>query len=214
MKIGIGITSFRRPETDRFCIDKICEFAPKESKIVVIQDVDGISKAKNNCLALLDECEEIFLFDSDCYPIVYEWHIPYINSIEPHMSFTFSKLSNGGINGNRILLSQTHGLNSYQNPCGCMLYINKKCIDVVGGFDEKYEGYSYEHVDYSVRAFNAGLTSAKFLDVPNSLELFHSMDYYGEVKSSLTPNERLKYISKNRPLYFASQDSKEFKAYK
>lgn len=213
MKIGIGVTAYKR-HTDEWCIDKIKSYAPKGSKFIVVKDIKGIALAKNMCLEELDKCDHIFLFDSDTYPKNEFWYLPYISSGINHLSFTFSHLVNGATNGNRKLEKEYNELNVYQNPSGCMLYLTKQCIDTVGGFDEAYGGYSYEHVDYSRRIYNAGLTPYPFMDVKNSLELLHSMDYHREVKSSLHPIERLKYISKNRELYYNNINSKEYKEYK
>lgn len=215
MKIGIGITTTsKREKTAQITIGKILEFRPDNSEIYIVSDVDGIAKAKNDCLRGLDGCEHIFLFDDDCYPIVKDWHLPYVNSGIKHMSFTFSKLHHGGKNGNRELLKQENGLCYYKNPCGCMMYIHRDCIDTIGGFDESYAGYSYEHVIYSIRAYNAGVIPEKFIDVENSLDLFHSMDYFCEVKSSVEHAERYRSIQINRQKYNQDQESKQYIPYK
>lgn len=212
--IGIGITTYMRPETDLACVKRIIDKAPKSSKIVLVQDVQGIAKAKNQCLSALDDCEHIFLFDADVWPTVDNWHLPYINSGVKHLSFTFEKMHNGVTNGNRILLNTIGNINIFQNPSGCMLYIHKECLETVGGFDERYTGYSYEHVEYSRRIYNAELTPFKYMDVKNSLSLFHSMDYYQEIKGSVPAIDRMKYIKQNRDLFNKDMDSKDFIKYK
>lgn len=214
--IGIGISTFGREETAKHAIEHIIKFAPEGSKIVIIQDVQGIAKAKNQCLAQLDECSDIFLFDDDCYPTKQYWWLTYINSGEPHLCFTFSHLRDGRKNGNRELIKKHSNLNVFQNPSGCMIYLNKKCIDTVGGFDEEYDIYGHEHCDLSVRIHNAGLTSYPFMDVENSLDLFYSHDYNMTVTGSLPPERRMLSIRTNRPKYFAMVEakSKEWKPYK
>src|SRR5690606_36304792 len=119
MSVGIGITSFNRPEI----LDRSIEFdkkhLPEGAKLVIVDDgsterpktkVDyrfphnsGIASAKNKCLELLEGCEHIMLFDSDAWPIVADWHIPYINSGIKHLSFTFPKLISGRPNGRNLL---------------------------------------------------------------------------------------------------------------
>jgi hypothetical protein len=214
MKIGIGITTTsNRSEIAERNIETIRALSAG-CKIVVVKDVIGIAKAKNECLRQLDDCEHIFLFDDDTYPKKDDWYLPYIEALTPHLSFTFSKLHNGATNGNRVLDGKFMGLNIFQNPCGCMMYIHKRCLDVIGGFDERFIGWGYEHVNFSQRVFNAGLTPYPFMDVANSLELLHSMDYYGEVKSSVNGMDRMKYIQNNRPIYEMESLSKEFIKYK
>lgn len=214
MKIGIGITTTTgRNETAAHAISQICEFS-EGCKIVVVKDVPGIAKAKNQCLAQLDDCENIFLYDDDVWPITDIWLLPYINSGINHLSFTFDKLHHGGTNGNRKLIKSENGLNIYQNPNGCMIYLNRKCLDIIGGFDERFIGWGYDHVNLSQRIYNAGLTPYPFMDVAGSLELFHSMDYFCEIKSSVEPLQRAGFIQHNRPIYLAEAGSKEFMKYK
>lgn len=203
--IGIGITttSNRKAIFERSIL-QIRHFAPVDAKIVTITDTVGIAKAKNQCLALLDDKEHIFLFDDDTYPIAADWHLPYIESGEPHLSYTFK----------RKIIRKEKGLIHYELPSGCMIYINRKCLETVGGFDERFEGYSYEHVNYSMRVHNAGLTTSPFMDVIGSDELIYSMDEHERIQSSVPPLVRVKGIRENRVLLGQNWDSKEFRGYK
>lgn len=227
-RIGIGLTVHNRYDIAKKCIANIKNFMPEGSILKIVDDASeipfegsdyrfnsnvGIAKAKNMCFELLQGCDEIFLFDEDCWPIVKDWHLPYIKSDQPHLSFTFDKLINGRQNGNRVVLN-SDGLVSFGNPCGCMLYFNKICLEKVGGFDEGFGRYGYDHVNLSVRIFNAGLTKARFLDVPNSLNLFHSMDYAMEVKSSVPEADRAKSIVVNRVKYNRDFKSSQYIPYK
>jgi hypothetical protein len=224
---GIGITVHNRNESAAHTIEQIKKYAPDGCKIVIIDDASkipfegadfrfdvnvGISRAKNKCFELLDDCEHIFLFDDDCYPVVHGWEKPYIESGINHLSFTFDRLSNGKQNGNKVILSHEN-IMVYNNPCGCMCYFTKQCLEVVGGFNPVYKTYGYEHVDLSVRIHNAGLTEYRFMDVPNSIELFYSLDYHCSIVSSVG-NSRGMYVRGNKRIYDQMQLSKEFIPYK
>lgn len=226
MKIGIGITTHNRNQIAEETVRQIRYFAPSNSKIVIVDDASkkpfngatfrfdvnvGIATAKNKCLELLDDCDYIFLFDDDCYPKVKDWHLPYINSGINHLSFTFPKLKNGKNNGNNILYSR-NGITSYSNPCGCMIFFTNKCLDYVGGFNTEYTMYSFEHVDLSNRIFNNKLTPDRFLDVSNSIELFHSLDYESSIQSSV--KNKSQYFLINSHLYKKNYNSKDFIPYK
>lgn len=211
--VGIGVTAYRR-QSDFDCIDKIIRFSSTPCKIVIVRDFEGVAEAKNECLKSLQDCENIFLFDSDIFPKIYGWEKTYIESGLNHLCFTFSHFENGRQNGNRTLIKTENGISRYVTPCGCMLYIHRDCINAIGGFDTSFEGYAYEHVNFSQRVHNAGLTPHPFMDVANSLDLFHSMDYHGEVESSVSPEDRMKYIQHNRPIWEAKKLSKEFIPYK
>ena len=200
MKIGIGITTYGNRKTP--ALEMIRKYSPN-AKIVTV-DCKGIAKAKNMCLALLDDCEHIFLFDDDTWAKQNGWYLPYINSGINHLSYTF----------NRKVLNENNGITEYELPSGCMIYINRKCLDAVGGFDEQFEGYGYEHVNYSQRVFNAGLTSACYLDVTHSSDYIYSMDEHKQIVSSVSQLDRGKGIQANRPLLMKNRFSKEWKPYK
>lgn len=224
--IGVGITVHNRNETAIHTLEQIKKYAPDASKIVVVDDASkipfegsnyrfnvnvGISVAKNKCLELLDDCEHIFLFDDDCYPIVKDWHIPYITSGINHLSFTFDKLINGKPNGNR-LINKWKGFNIFANPCGCMVYFTKKCLEVAGGFNTVYNRYGFEHADLSIRIHNLKLTPFKYMDVQDSLSLFRSLDYEASISSSV--HNRLELINSNKKIFNQMQTSREFVPYK
>lgn len=229
MKIGVAITTYNRPSVIGHSIQQWRKYLPKGAVLVVVDDGSdepfegadyrmpsnaGIAAAKNACIRLLIEkgCTHLFLADSDTYPRVKDWHKPYINSGVKHLSFTFPTLSNGRPNG-RQYLGERDGLAEYGSPCGCLLYIHRSVIDKIGGFDVDYPQWGYEHVDYSNRAFNAGLTPARYLDVPNSLELFHSMDYHSEVIGSVDSSTRQQTIPHNRQRFEKREDSIEYMPY-
>jgi len=200
MKLGIGITVYGNRQTP--AIEMIRKYTPG-AKIVTV-DQKGIAKSKNMCLALLDDCTDIFLFDDDCFPKVDNWFMLYINSGINHLCYTFG----------RKVLNQSNGLTEYELPCGCMLYLKRECLDVVGGFDTDFENYSYEHVNYSQRIFNAGLTPAPFMDLTLSKNYIHSMDQHKQVQSSVSIQDRSTGIATNRHLLMKNKDSKEWKPYK
>lgn len=200
MKIGIGITTYGNRETPAYA--NIRKYS-KGAKIVTVNQ-KGIAKAKNMCLAFLDDCDHIFLFDDDCYPKTESWFTPYVFSGINHLSYTF----------NRKILNQSNGLTEYELPSGCMLYINRACLDIVGGFDEDFQGYSYEHVNYSQRVYNVGLTPARYLDVTLSKDYIHSMDEHRQISSSVSQLDRGLGIQTNRHLFMKNTDSIEWKPYK
>lgn len=202
--IGIGITHFGNDPLRDTAIEQIFKFAPKGSKIHLVKDVEGISKAKNLCLKELDKCEHIFLFDSDTYPKVKDWERIYTETGHKHMSYTFSR---------KVLLIEGNII-SYEKPSGCMLYINRDCLDKVGGFDEQYKGYAGEHQDFSNRVYNSGLTKYRYMDLVFSRQFIHSMDEHKEIQSSTPVYVRSVNIPHNMRRLKEQWNSTEFKIYK
>jgi len=214
-QIGIAITTRNREVTAKETIAKIRKYAPKGAKIIIVDDASdipfdgadfrfehqaGIAKAKNKCFELLEGCEHIFLFDDDCCPKVKDWHIPYVNSQYNHLMYIFGNFSNGKPNGNRRL-TEIEDAVIYENPCGCMIYYNRICLNKVGGMDPEYGIWGFEHPDHSVRIYNAGLTPHKFMDVKGSDDLFFSHDKEQTIERSVPTAIRVRHIHTNKVKY-------------
>lgn len=93
--IGIGITTRNRPTIFAKTLSQIKKFQPLNSKIVVVDDSNdevrlGIARAKNKCLAQLKDCDHIFLFDDDLYPIKEGWAEFYIKASKDSKIAAFS----------------------------------------------------------------------------------------------------------------------------
>lgn len=95
--IGIGITTRHRPTIFAKTLSQIKKFQPPNSKIVVVDDSDdndkerlGIARAKNKCIAQLKDCDHIFLFDDDLYPIKEGWAEFYIKASKDSKIAAFS----------------------------------------------------------------------------------------------------------------------------
>lgn len=228
MKISIAITTHNRHEVFQETYKNIKKFLPEGAKLIVVDDgsdvpvkeadfrfktTQGIAVAKNKCLELMGEADYYFLFDDDCYPKVKDWHLHYINTGLNHLCFSFDTFSNGKTNGRRKV--GEHGNVVYwHEPCGLMLFLTRKCLDVVGGFDPAYGRWGYEHVGYSMRIQNAGLTPKPFMDVKNSLDLFHSFDWDQTVKRSVDSKDRARCIIPNHKKYVLEKKSSHYIPYK
>lgn len=186
--VGIGITTYNRPEVFAKTLAEIKRYLPNGAKLVVVDDCSvipcpdathrfevnkGAATAKNKCFELLQDCEHIFLFDDDTYPIVKGWELPYIESGYNHLNYTF-KYHKAEINGIMVC----------DNPNGCMMYFRRQVLDKVGGFDTTFGKYGYWHGSMSCRIYNAGLTPFPFMDVKDSDRLFYSGDKEGSVTTS------------------------------
>lgn len=227
LKIGIGITEHNRYDMFKKTYDEIKRLMPVGSELVVIDDASikpfpestfrfnenvGIAKAKNKCLELLylKGCEHIFLFDSDCYPIVEDWYVPYIESSEPHLMYIFEDFKRGGLSDTKLVYKDSDKV-AYNHPRGCMLYFHRSCLDKVGGMYDGFGKWGYEHPDLSNRIYNAGLTSFRFQDVVNSSGLFYSDDEENSNKnSSVNVRARQAAVSLNKGAYESRMFNKEF----
>lgn len=215
--IGIGITSFNRNRLVLTTIERIKQFTKVPFKLVIIDDGSkvplanatyrfrtnqGSPIAKNKCLELLDDCEHIFLFDDDTYPIKEGWHDAYVNAGVKHLNYTF-KYPYEVVNGVRHL----------QNPNGCMMYIHNDVLKAIGGFDTGFVKYGYWHGAFSNRVYNYGLTPDPFVDIINSHEFIYCLDQKPQTHRTAT-QDRGKYLAANKRRYFEKIDSFEFIPYK
>ena len=215
-KIGIGITTRNRYDVFKNSYQIIKEKSPSDFKIVVVDDASseivqeatfrfeenvGVATAKNKCFELLDDCEHIFLFDDDTYPLVEDWWKPYIESKEPHLMYTFQNFigSEIRVDGCEIMYHDEF-LIGYSHPRGCLLYFHHKTLETIGGMDTDFGKWGYEHLDISNRIFNAGLTKCRYGDIPNSNTLIFSMDENQLVSSSVANSLRGEYIKKYKKL--------------
>lgn len=228
--IGIGITTHNRYDIFKKTYEEIKRFAPANAKIVVVDDASnkpvpeatyrfannvGIARAKNKCFELLYNagCEHFFLFDDDCYPVVDDWHKPYIDSHEPHLNYIFEEFkgSNKPKLNDTFLLYSDSNVRAYSHVRGCMCYYKRICLDVCGGMSPLFGRWGYEHPDLSNRIYNAGLTSFRYMDVPDSGKLFYSRDEHtGNADSTVTGAARTECINTNSKIYDSRKDITEY----
>lgn len=222
--IGIGITTHNRREILVQALEKHKEFRPPDSVFIVVDDASttpytdatfrfdqrvGISRAKNKCLQLLAEAgvEHFFLFDDDTWPIADNWWQPYVESPEPHLMHIFT------YKGGPPIVAKDDRHTAWAHPCGGMLYAHRKVLDTVGGMDLAYGTWGHEHVDWSNRIHNAGLTTWRFADVTNSDQLIHCLDSKGTTRS-VSDTERRQQHDKNVAYYQTQIDSAAYKPLK
>lgn len=228
VRIGIAITTHNRPEVLKRAIEQHMKHLPSGALVVVIDDGSspaaivpdgvklvrheqsrGIVASKNASLtALVDAgCEHLFLWDDDAWPIADNWHLPYIESPEPHLAYQFLDLAGPRKINDMAVLYRDDKHIAYTGQRGVMLYYHRSAIDKVGGFDPVYGRGMYEHPDLALRIHNAGLTSWAFADVIGSEKLIHSMDEYEEGARSIPRPDREALVKRNAGIFNARRDS-------
>lgn len=174
----------------------------------------GIARAKNLCLTHLmgEGCDHIFLFDDDAWPISDYWYEPFINHHEPHLQASFSQ----GTTHSAPLVEYYRDTDivAYHRSRGYCLYYDRKVIERVGGFDERFQ-YGMEHLEHSRRIHNAGLTLFEHQDINQSSSLIHSCDAEDRVESPsvITSRDRHMNMASNLVLYAQTSGSDAFVDY-
>lgn len=213
MKIGLAITTTdNRVNVFERTIKSFFERFAAVDVLYIHKDYDyrGIVYSKNKCIETLygAGCTDFFIVDDDVIAAEHDWWLPYVNSDLNHACWNY----------NRTLIKygcvadygKCDYYAEYDKPNGCMLYVKREVIDVVGGFDTDFKGYGYEHCNFSDRIFNNGLTPARYIDIPNSKHLFAMADCDTSVSYSI----RASTIPINERLYKEKFYSKEFKPFR
>ena len=211
--ISICISTRNRPNEFRKVVERIKKHTHCEYQLMVVDDASdvpycdadyrfdkrsGIPAVKNMCLSFAEH-DHIFLFDDDTYPISDDWWKPYVNSGKNHLCYTF--LSKYKVKD---------GFTYHHLGNGCCMYLTRKCLETVGGFDWRFGLGKYEHVNLSRRIFNAGLTEAPFMDVLGSEQLLYCLDQQKGFKRSFTREEIRSQFNYGAAHHRATLNSKEF----
>lgn len=210
-RIGIAITTHNRADVLSRAIAQHKQFLPSGALVVVIDDgstpsasvpdgvqlirhdkSQGIVASKNRSLAALMDagCEHLFLWDDDAWPTAPDWHLPYVESREPHLAYQFLDLAGPKKLNDMAVLYRDDKHVAYTGQRGVMLYYHRSAIDAVGGFDPVYGRGMYEHPDLALRIHNAGLTTWAFADVSGSEKLIYSLDEHEAVERSVPRPQR------------------------
>lgn len=212
MKIGVGVTTYNRPnhlELWRKQFDKTVNQFVSLAIEDDSTDRRGIAHRKNNCLISLRDCDYIFLFDDDCFPIKEGWIDFFIGASKASGQQHFMYLKE---TPTIKKTGEDNGINTYNNCAGCMMFLTKEIIQKVGAFNPKYGIYGFEHAGYSERIHKAGLTPLGAYTCPAgageyiySLDLDNHLPFNKELKHEPSMAKEIQniplYIQKNKDIY-------------
>lgn len=166
--VGVGIsTTGTRPAMLERAVDawRHIGFDPL---VIVDSERAGVAHTKNRCLASLEGLEHIFLADDDVYPLFLGSVTRYVTDPEPHLMLSW---------GSHRLLERKDGYATFRWPRGVLLYLHRSVVERVGGMRTEFGTGGHEHVEYSRRIHQAGLTRHMFADLDrNPREFWHAED--------------------------------------
>lgn len=230
--IGIGYTTYRRPDLMQQAYESLLKHTfdvtteyvdggvnttliPKDNNeylIYIAEDTDtdrkGVAARKNECLRALKDCDYVFLFDDDCFPIKDGWADLFVY---------FHKM--GGVN-HLLYLKDEHKkvseincgfvfdgickIDIYQDCGGVFMFLSKDAIKKVGAFDEKFTPYGFEHCDYSRRILG---NHGKYPCLAETDKYIFAHDYSTPGhKSSITDEEKSIHVKNNWDKYFNNKN--------
>lgn len=201
--IAIAISTRGRQDVLKHSVSQWRKHYP-DAEIIIIEDngiiPNGIAKTKNICIDALIESgrEHCFLSDDDVYPMDIEGLQKYINLNVNHACMSFDKLHTGQRISRDVFVKYVWPDRwEYNSPCGCLLYVNRRVLLSGIRYDECFGQWGCEHSDFSMQIYKEGFTRHPFIDIPNSTNHFHSMDYFQEVESSVPEMVRREQIKVN-----------------
>jgi len=210
MTIGVAITTHRRPQVRAKTLHGWAQALDGVATLVVVHDEDGrgVAWAKNRSIELLIDAgvEHLFLADDDVHPITPGWWRPYVASPHPHLMHCW---------GRSRLLREEDGHTLWSWPRGSLLYAHRSVIDRVGGMRTEFR-HAGEHVEWSRRIHNAGLTPWPFMDAAAARRgIWHCEDYTRSTPSSL-PGDRYspEETARRHQLYEQFRGSTDFVDYR
>lgn len=199
--IGVGVLTFNRPKHLTHWLKQFEKFKTPNMKLHIANDNNdrkGVAYRSNECLRELKDCDFIFIFNDDCFPITEGWAEFFINTKQNHLLYL---KETGSIKKQKT----ESGIDSYNNCGGVMMFLTKEVLEKVGAFG-KYGIYGFEHAGYSQRIHGAGLTPmGPYLCPEGAGKYIYAMDYdfhlpiNKELKhhSSLMPSTIARHIQQN-----------------
>jgi hypothetical protein len=230
--VGVAITTHNRPDVLAAALQAWRRHSPHIPLIVVDDGSEppaivpagvtlirhdtarGIPQAKNRCLAALMELgvEHLFLADNDVYPTHPDWWQHYVASPEPHLQFSWTH-SHGGepVPGMDVVYADPD-LVAYGWSMGCLLYVTAGVVHRVGGMRPEFGLGMNEHIEYSQRIHNAGLSTFVHQNVPDRNTIW-ACDRYGAVPRTLPVESRKALLARNEKLRIALAEDDSFVPY-
>ncbi|KKK47262.1 hypothetical protein LCGC14_3156980, partial [marine sediment metagenome] len=154
MNIGLGVTTYKRPEHLKLFKEQLKKFSKRGSTLglglldylVKIHEYDdevarkGIAYGKNQCLKALKDCDYIFLFDDDCVPIKEGWIKWFIKARKESGQHHFLYLRD---TPSLRCTGVKKGIQIFNNCGGAFMFLTKEVLKTVGGFNKNYGLYGH-----------------------------------------------------------------------
>jgi GT2 family glycosyltransferase len=201
-KIGIAISTRNRQAHLKMCLAHFVAYYPSEHNVSILVCDDnsqescaaennatcehwgidyhyhqtriGVAANKNFGLSAMMDNDVTFLFDDDCFPNDASWVAPYIDIMNQnnvhHLTYT------PWMPSQRV---ERDGMYISEWGMGCCMFFSRQLITKIGGFDEKYHMFGFEHLAYGRRAFISGMNQdyGAYLTPIDAVGKIFTLDY-------------------------------------
>lgn len=206
--IGIGLISYNRPvdatrvaehiganlDHDKYDYKLVCSLDQRDTtgyetvgKIMSLipHDNVGISVNKSVAMMNLQECDHVFLLEDDFMPVKKGWDTLYLNVHNESklglLNYCPKGVSEAETRPKRVIRYRSGTIIYEHTHVAQIMSITKPAMNRVGALDPQYQGYGFEHCDYTRRCMLAGLFPragfpflketwdyCEMLDIPNT----------------------------------------------
>ena len=182
MKIGIGVTTYKRPNECKQVLDRICGTLADNHEYTMLCSVDheddgsyagkipngfnvlfhrngGVAANKNRLLQRLRDNDLVFIFEDDICPSQKGWIDVIIRAIEETgmQHYNFIRYNHVNDRLHKIVRTKSLTLGLYNVNSAQIMVLTKEAIEKIGAFDPRFGKYGFEHSDYTRRCKLAGL---------------------------------------------------------
>jgi hypothetical protein len=230
-RIGGGITTHDRREGYLQAVKHWNSRLGRGDVLVVVDDASevpapgatyrfdsqaGVARAKNKCLELLMAagCEHLFLADDDCWPTADDWAARYISTGYRHLCYLWPDRVPQPRGCDARLLYDDGAVYARGWPRGVLLYVHRSVVDAIGGMRTDFPVWGGEHVEYSLRAWSAGLIPYPFMDACDSGAVIHACDEEGSHTRSVPSGVRRKALPQAMALIARYRGSVDYVEYR
>ena len=206
--IGVAISTHQRPHTLARALTAWAATIPHLLVVTHDEDGQGVAATKNRGIAALMDAgiEHLLLADDDIWPITPNPWRPYVTDPEPHLMHCWGR--------SRLLTDDGH-YTTWTHPRGVLLYAHRSVIDRVGGMRTEYGRWGGEHVEWSRRIHNAGLTRHRYADLTAARTgTWHCEDYTRATPSTISAADREATREHRRGLYAAHRGTTDYVPYR
>lgn len=189
MKIGIGITSYKRPLECKVVLESILNNLSNGHEYTVICSVDhendgsyddilrskadfifhkngGVAANKNRLLSKLKDNDLIFIFEDDIKIRMAGWIELFLTALnETGMKhYNYIRLDHR-TDLYKIVRTPNLTVGFYKKNTAQLMVFTKEVIERVGAFDPRFGKYGFEHSDYTRRCKGAGFCQPPHHDI-------------------------------------------------
>ena len=142
----------------------------------------GIAGAKNACLWELKGFDHVFLFDDDAMPAGGNWWQTWIQPGLGHLTLSMDVAATAREDERvgHVTLTGDHGpgWEGFTGCLGCVLYFTKRALATLGGYDNRFGVYGYEHCQMTARAHKAKITPVLYPAPVGAMQSIYTLDMH------------------------------------